>query len=182
MAGSRTHARRFQSIPSVTEKCYPIKLFRRTVPEPSPSIPSVPDPSVTKCDTRRGIPYCFGKIPLLLEHNRKLKRMLAPFDGLVPDGHAQRAPRPNRHRPAFDIGIEMLLLRRSFSNSRNTLSANALLSCSAANRADSPAAAGLPSVAANRVKYPATGLPGIAASLAAATALPAVATNRATTG
>jgi hypothetical protein len=51
MAGSRTHARGFQPIPSVTEKRYPVTFFRRTVPEPSLPVPTVSDPSVTKCDT-----------------------------------------------------------------------------------------------------------------------------------
>lgn len=51
MAWSRTHARGFQPIPSVTEKCYPERLFRRTVPEPSLAFPTVSDPSVTECDT-----------------------------------------------------------------------------------------------------------------------------------
>lgn len=54
MAGSRTHARGFQPVPSVTEKCYPVRLFRRTVSGPSLPVPTVFDPSVTKCDTRRG--------------------------------------------------------------------------------------------------------------------------------
>ena len=51
MAGSRTHARGFQPIPSVTEKCYPVRLSAALVPEPSLPIPTVSDPSVTKCDT-----------------------------------------------------------------------------------------------------------------------------------
>ena len=51
MAGSRTHARGFQPIPFVTEKHYFVRLFRRTVPEPSLPIPTISDPSVTKCDT-----------------------------------------------------------------------------------------------------------------------------------
>jgi hypothetical protein len=50
MAGSRTQARGFQPIPTVTEKCYSVRLFRRTVPEPSLLIPTISDPSVTKCD------------------------------------------------------------------------------------------------------------------------------------
>jgi uncharacterized repeat protein (TIGR03803 family) len=51
MAGSRTHARGFQPIPSLTEKCYSVRLSRRLVPEPSLPTPTVSDPSVTKCDT-----------------------------------------------------------------------------------------------------------------------------------
>ena len=41
----------FQPLPSVTETCYPVRLFRRTVPEPSLPIPVISDPSVSKCDT-----------------------------------------------------------------------------------------------------------------------------------
>ena len=55
MAGSRTHARGFQPIPSVTEKCYSFRLFRRTVPEPSLAMPTISDPSVTKCDMKRAL-------------------------------------------------------------------------------------------------------------------------------
>lgn len=51
MAGSRTQARGFQPIPSITKKCFPVTLFRRTVPEPSLPIPTASDRSVTKCDT-----------------------------------------------------------------------------------------------------------------------------------
>jgi hypothetical protein len=51
MAGSRTQARGFQPMPSVTEKCYPITLSAALAPEPSLAMPTVSDPSVTKCDT-----------------------------------------------------------------------------------------------------------------------------------
>jgi len=40
MAGSRTQARGFQPIPSVTEKCYSVRLFRRNG---SPIVPPDPD-------------------------------------------------------------------------------------------------------------------------------------------
>ena len=50
MAGSRTHARGFQPMPSVTEKRYSVTLCRRTGSRSSLPIPSVSDPSVTKCD------------------------------------------------------------------------------------------------------------------------------------
>lgn len=55
MAGSRTHARGFQPIPSVTEKCYPVSFFAALVPGSSLPIPTVPDPSVTKCDMKRAL-------------------------------------------------------------------------------------------------------------------------------
>ena len=51
MAGTRTHARGFQPIPSVTEKCYPARLFRRTGSRTLLLIPAISDSSVTKCDT-----------------------------------------------------------------------------------------------------------------------------------
>ena len=41
-------------MPSVTEKCCLVRFFRRTVPEPCLPIPTVSDPSVTKCDTEFG--------------------------------------------------------------------------------------------------------------------------------
>jgi hypothetical protein len=41
-----------QPIPSVTEKCYSVRLFRRTVPGSSLPVPTVSDPSVTKCVIR----------------------------------------------------------------------------------------------------------------------------------
>ena len=43
MAVGRTQARGFQPIPPVTEKCYSVRLFRRTVPGSSLPIPTVCD-------------------------------------------------------------------------------------------------------------------------------------------
>ena len=51
MAGSRTYTRGFQPIPTVTEKCYPVSFFAALVPRSSRPMPTVSDPSVTKCDT-----------------------------------------------------------------------------------------------------------------------------------
>jgi hypothetical protein len=61
----------FQPIPTVTEKCYPIRFFAALVPGSSPLIPTASDPFVTKCDTNQASwKLCCGMPPDRGSHSR----------------------------------------------------------------------------------------------------------------
>ena len=49
MAGSRTYARGFRVVPSTTEKCYFVRLFRSQLPDRYRRFPTIPDRSVRFC-------------------------------------------------------------------------------------------------------------------------------------
>jgi hypothetical protein len=89
MAGSRTYTRGFQPIPSVTEKCYPVRLFRRTVPESSPPVSIVSDLSVTKCDTEPP-PQTKQRRAIAADHRDRTKSDVAAIATAVEVGQLSR--------------------------------------------------------------------------------------------
>ena len=62
MAGNRTLARGFQPIPTNPANCYTVRLFRLTTCRTVPSATPASDPSVTKCDTQKGLPRVLARL------------------------------------------------------------------------------------------------------------------------